>query len=145
VALIFAAVHSNRSPSAPEVSSSSIQIEDDSIHGVDPGTVEFLGQSEMFLRNFVKIEPTDFAELEDARSRARLQLAGLNQRKDAVANVLPVHAVLDDYETILRDIENLDQSSVEDIADVQGRIERNGLIASMKAYQPRLIFSTGAK
>jgi hypothetical protein len=138
--LVFAAFW--RKPPVSAVSSAAtIQIEDDHTQGIDPGTIEYLGQSELFLRNFVKIEPRDFVELEDARSRARLQLAGLTQRREAVADFVPVHAVLDDYEIVLRDIENLDESSTEDITDVQVRIERNGLIASMKAFQPRIVVS----
>ena len=46
---------------------------------------------------------------------------------------------MDTYETVLRDIRNLDEHSVaEDIPDIQRRIQKNGLIANMKAYQPAI-------
>jgi len=47
---------------------------------------------------------------------------------------------LNEYESILREIKNLD--SAEDIADIQMRIRRNGLIANLKAYQPRVILAS---
>jgi hypothetical protein len=48
----------------------------------------------------------------------------------------PVRIALDEYEGVLRDIKNLD--SPEDLVDVQTRIQRNGLITNMMAYQPRM-------
>ena len=47
--------------------------------------------------------------------------------------------VMDKYEAILRDIRQLNQHSMSaDIEDIQNRIEKNGLIANMKAVQPKL-------
>jgi hypothetical protein len=44
---------------------------------------------------------------------------------------------MDTYETVLRDIRNVDeQSAAEDIADIQARIRKNGLIANIKSFQP---------
>jgi hypothetical protein len=104
---------------------------------LDPQTVEFLGRSEMFLRDFSKIQPSDAADLEDARDRARMQLAAIAQRKAAAAAMTPVWNTLEEYETVLREIKNLDEHSGEDVADIQSRIARQGLIAAMKVYQPR--------
>lgn len=116
-----------------------IQLADDGIAGLDPGTVDYLEQSELFLRSFVRMEVSDLEDLSDARDRAKVQLAGLTQRKEAASTLAPVQSVLDEYETILRDIHNLGDNSVEDIRDIQGRIEKNGLIANIKVYQPRLV------
>jgi hypothetical protein len=47
--------------------------------------------------------------------------------------------VMETYETILRDLRNVDiRSADEDIGDIQKRIQQNGLIANMKAFQPRV-------
>jgi len=80
-------------------------------------------------------------DLADARTRAEHQLIELRQRKEAAFQFPPVEGVLDDYEGILRDINNLEQPSAQDIAEIQHRIERNGLIAAMKAYQPRIVIT----
>jgi hypothetical protein len=46
---------------------------------------------------------------------------------------------METYETILCDIRNVDDRSVdEDIGDIQRRIQQNGLIANLKAFQPRV-------
>jgi hypothetical protein len=46
---------------------------------------------------------------------------------------------METYETVLRDLRNVDERSVdEDISDIQKRIQKNGLIANMKAFQPRV-------
>jgi hypothetical protein len=106
---------------------------------LDPVTVDFLEQSELLLRNVMKIAPSDVEDLADAKKTAREQLAGIELRKEAAAAVPPVVNVMDTYETVLRDIRNLDERSVaEDIPDIQKRIQKNGLIANMKAYQPAI-------
>jgi hypothetical protein len=104
---------------------------------LDPATVDFLEESELLLRNLMKITPTDVDDLADAKQVAGGQLADIAQRKEAAADVPPVVDVMDTYETILRDLRNLDErSAAEDIADIQSRIRKNGLIANMKAFQP---------
>ena len=118
-----------------------IQVIDDHIAGLDPGTVDYLGQSELFLRSFTKLHSTDTVDLADARTRAEHQLIELRQRKEAAFQFPPVEGVLDDYEGILRDINNLEQPSAQNIAEIQHRIERNGLIAAMKVYQPRIVIT----
>jgi hypothetical protein len=116
-------------PDAPAASAASLAL--------DPKTVDFLGRSEMFLRDFSKLEPTDTLDLEDARDRARAQLGAIAQRKAAVAGVPPVWAALEEYETVLREIKNLDGNFEGDVEDIQERIARQGLIAAMKVYQPQ--------
>jgi hypothetical protein len=117
-----------------------VRVVDDHLDGLDEEVVRFLGQSEMFLRNFTKITPTNIEDIEDARSRAVQQLAGLGDRREAAQDFVPVRIVLDEYETVLRDIENLEPNAsiADDIADIQGRIQQNGLIAGLKTYQPRI-------
>jgi hypothetical protein len=106
---------------------------------LDPVTVDFLQESELLLRNVMKMAPTDTEDLADAKKVAREQLAELEQRKEAAASVQPVVDVMDMYETVLRDLRNVDDRSAEDdISDIQKRIQKNGLIANMKAFQPRL-------
>jgi hypothetical protein len=105
---------------------------------LDPVTVDFLQESELLLRNVMKMAPTDAEDLADAKKVAREQLAELEQRKEAAASVQPVVDVMDVYETVLRDLRNVDDRSAEDITDLQKRIQKNGLIANMKAFQPRL-------
>ena len=66
------------------------------------------------------------------------QLPQLEQRREALMEFPPVLMVLDDYEGILRDIRNLPEDvAEEDISDIQMRIHSNGLVARMRAYQPR--------
>ena len=104
---------------------------------LDPVTVDFLEESELLLRNLMKITPNDTDDLADTMRVANGQLADIQQRKDAAADVPPVVDVIDTYETILRDIRNLDgRNAAEDIADIQSRIRKNGLIANIKAFQP---------
>ncbi|HEX5000611.1 MAG TPA: hypothetical protein VFY29_20475 [Terriglobia bacterium] len=103
---------------------------------LDAQTVEFLGRSEMFLRDFTKLLPSDGADLEDARNRARNQLAAIAERKAAVVAVPPVWNALEEYETVLREIKNLDARAGQDVEDIQSRIARRGLITTMKVYQP---------
>jgi|GEM_PF-2444531 len=119
-----------------------VRLIDDHISGLDRGTIDYLERSELFLRSFVKIEPNDVEDLEVARARARLQLAGLRQRREAAADFVPVRAVLENYESVLRDIHNLRETSYQlDLEAIQERIVRNGLIANMKAYQPQFVAS----
>lgn len=104
---------------------------------LDPVTLDFLEQSELLLRTVMKIAPSDVEDLVDAKKTARDQLSRIELRKEAAAEVPPVVDVMDTYETVLRDIRNLDERNVaEDIPDIQKRIQRNGLIANMKAFQP---------
>jgi hypothetical protein len=104
---------------------------------LDPVTVDFLEESELLLRNVMKIAPSDAEDLADAKKTARQQLAGIQLRKAAAADVPPVVDVMDTYETVLRDIRNIDdRSASEEIPDIQKRIQKNGLIANMKAFQP---------
>lgn len=104
---------------------------------LDPVTVDFLEQSELLLRNVMKLAPDDAEDLADAKKLANAQLIDLPQRKEAAATVPPVVTVMDTYEMILRDIRNLDgQSAAEDISDIQSRIQKNAMIANMKAFQP---------
>jgi hypothetical protein len=106
---------------------------------LDPVTVDFLEQSELLLRNVMKIEATDKEDIEDAKQVASEHLAELPQRKQAAAEVPPVVDVMQTYETVLRDIRNVDERSAkDDINDIQQRIQRNGLIATMKTFQPRM-------
>jgi hypothetical protein len=106
---------------------------------LDPVTVGFLEESELLLRNVMKMAPSDVEDLADAKKAAGEQLAELDQRKEAAAEVPPVVGVMETYETILRDLRNVDiRSADEDIGDIQKRIQQNGLIANMKAFQPRV-------
>jgi hypothetical protein len=106
---------------------------------LDPVTVDFLEESELLLRSVMKIEPADVEDLADARKVASEQLAELGQRKEAAAEVPVVVGVMETYETVLRDLRNVDERSAdEDISDIQRRIQKNGLIANMKAFQPRV-------
>jgi len=106
---------------------------------LDPATVDFLQESELLLRNVMKMTPHDADDLADAKKVASEQLAELGQRKEAAADVPPVVGVMETYETILRDLRNVDERSAdEDIGDIRKRIQQNGLIANMKAFQPRV-------
>jgi hypothetical protein len=107
---------------------------------LDPVTVDFLEQSELLLRNVMKIAPSDAEDLADAKKTASEQLVDIKLRKEAAADVPPVVDVMETYETILRDLRNLDdRNAAEDIPDIQKRIQKNGLIANMKAFQPNLM------
>ncbi len=106
---------------------------------LDPVTVDFLQESELLLRNVMKITPRDEDDLAEAKKIADEQLAELDQRKAAAAAVPPVVGVMETYETVLRDIRNVDKRNADDdISDIQKRIQNNGLIANMKAFQPRV-------
>jgi hypothetical protein len=106
---------------------------------LDPGTVDFLQQSELLLRNVVNMAPNNTQDLADVKRIAGEQLLAINQRKDAAAQLPPVLNVMDTYETVLRDIRNVDEKSAsDDVPDIQNRIQRDGLIANIKAFQPRV-------
>jgi hypothetical protein len=86
----------------------------------------------------MKLKPTSLEDVEDARRIARRQLVGLDQRKQAVSEVKPLVNVMNKYETVLRDIRNLDRRPhTDDISDIKNRIEKNGLISNLTAFQPR--------
>jgi hypothetical protein len=106
---------------------------------LDPVTVDFLEESELLLRNVMKMTPHDTDDLADAKKVASEQLAELDQRKEAAVDIPPVVSVMETYETILRDLRNVDERSAdEDMGDIRKRIQQNGLIANMKAFQPRV-------
>ena len=117
-----------------------ISFDDNHFEGLDRRVVAFLRQSELDLRNFTKIDPSFTEEIEDARNRASRSLEKITEQKKATGDFAPVQITLNEYESILREIKNLD--SAEDIADIQMRIRRNGLIANLKAYQPRVILAS---
>jgi hypothetical protein len=118
-----------------------IEFVDDHIQGLTPTVVAFLGQSELFLRNFTKIDPSYKEDLQDAQARARQGLSEIETQKMRAADFAPVRIALDEYEGVLRDIKNLDSDSgsADDVADIQSLIRSSGLIASMKAYQPQVM------
>ncbi|HVQ63884.1 MAG TPA: hypothetical protein VMT78_05075 [Terriglobia bacterium] len=128
-----------RSP-AREPAEVRISFDDNHFEGLDRRVVAFLRQSELDLRNFTKIDPSFTEEIEDARNRASRSLEKMAEQKKATGDFAPVQITLNEYESILREIKNLD--SAEDIADIQMRIRRNGLIANLKAYQPRVILAS---
>jgi hypothetical protein len=143
VALLFVAIALSRivgqveEPQVSKDTAPAVYVE----HSVplDPVTLDFLEESELLLRNVMKMAPTDVEDLADARKVASEQLAELSQRKQAAAEVPPVVGVMETYETVLRDLRNVDdQNADEDIGDIKRRIQSNGLIANMKAFQPRV-------
>jgi hypothetical protein len=104
---------------------------------LDPVTLSFLEQSELLLRNVMKLDAANVEDLEDAKQLASRHLMNLNKRMEAASDIPPVLTVMGKYETVLRDIRNMkEETAVEDIIDIQSRIEKNGLIANMKAFQP---------
>jgi hypothetical protein len=121
----------------PAEQSAQIEYVDDHIEGLNPSVVEFLGQSELFLRNFSHIEPSYEEDLQDAQARAKQGLTVIAQQKARTADFEPVLIALDEYENVLREIKNLD--SPDELADIQARIRSNGLIAKMGAYQPQVM------
>jgi len=122
---------------APELR---LEVSDRHIAGLDSKVSDYLGQSELFLRSFTKIEPSHIEDIDDARDRARRQLAEISEQRLAVGDFQPVRVALDEYESVLREIKNLD--STQDLRDIQIRVNRNGLIASFQAYQPRLVLAS---
>jgi hypothetical protein len=119
-----------------------IEFVDDHIKELNPTVVNFLGRSELFLRSFTKIDPdVEEEDLEDARSRASQDLAEIARQKSRAADFAPVRMALDEYENFLREIKHVD--SAPDIAEIQTRIRRSGLIANMKANQPHMVVVAG--
>ena len=114
-----------------------IELIDDHIKGLNPTVVSFLAQSELYLRNFTKIDPSYKEDLQDAQARAKRGLAEIRTQKLRAADFGPVRIALDEYESVLRDIKNVD--SADDVAEIQAVIRTSGLIASMKAYQPQIM------
>jgi|SRR5688572_5979122 len=114
-----------------------IELVDDHIKGLNPTIVPFLAQSELYLRNFTKIDPSYKEDLQDAQARAKRGLAEIKTQKLRAADFGPVRIALDEYESILRDIKNVD--SADDVAEIQAVIRNSGLIASMRAYQPQIM------
>src|SRR5262245_32011712 len=53
-----------------------IEFDSNHIADLDPGVVKFLGQSELFVRSFSKIDPAYEPDIEDARERASRSLSG---------------------------------------------------------------------
>jgi hypothetical protein len=118
-----------------------IEFVDDHIKGLNPTVVTFLGQSELFLRSFTKIDPDFEEDLQEARARATEDLGEIERQKSRAADFAPVRMALDEYENFLREIKHVD--SPPDIAEIQTRIRRSGLIANMKAYQPHMVLVAG--
>ena len=130
-------------PPQPVVPAATDYVYIDQTVPLDPITVDFLEQSELLLRNVMKIEASDVEDLEDAKKVAAAQLGAIDQRKQAASTVPPVLSVMNTYETVLRDIRNLDDQSIADeINDIQNRIQNNALIANMKAFQPAVSMVT---
>ena len=122
---------------AQQITAPQIEVVDDHIQGLDPMVVAYLERSELFLRNYTKIEPSDKEDLDDSRALAKQSLMEIGEQKDFAGNSAPVRIALDQYENVLREIKNLNPS--QELADVQTRILSNGLIANMKAYQPQVM------
>jgi len=122
---------------------SQIEFVDDHIKGLNPTVVDFLGQSELFLRTVTKIDPSFEEDLQDARSRAKEGLSEIERQKLRAADFAPVQMALDEYEDFLREIKNVDSAG--ELADIQTRIRKSGLIANMDAYQPQVIFVAGGR
>jgi hypothetical protein len=118
------------------VEAAHIEMNDDHIKGLDPMVVEYLEQSELFLRNFTKIEASYAEDIDDSRDRAKQSLQEIGEQRELAGNFVPVQIALDEYENVLREIKNLD--TPEHLADIQTRIRANGLIANLKAYQPQV-------
>jgi len=137
VALTFGTLHVPSPADQTDGALANVVLETDHIEGLDRGVVDFLEQSELLVRDFTKIDPSYKQDIADARDRASRSLAVLPQQKRAAADFDPVRITLDQYENVLREIKNM--RSPADIADIQMRIRRNGLIANLKAYQPRVV------
>ena len=115
------------------------QLITESILDLDPVTVDFMEQSELFLRIFSKLTVDDVEDLAESQQVSLAQIPNLALRREAAMDFPPVLVVLDEYEDILRDVRNLpEEVSEEDIADIQERIHRTGLVAKMKTYQPNM-------
>ena len=106
---------------------------------LDPVTVEFLEQSELLLRTVMNLPANSSDDLHDAQKAASRQLIALDQRKEAAAEVERAVKIMDKYELILRELKNIDTATAaEDLTDIRKRIEKNGLIAGIKALQPKV-------
>jgi len=114
-----------------------IEYVDDHIEGLNPSVVSFLEESELYLRNFSHIEPSDKEDLQDAQAQAKQGLSEIAQQRVRAADFEPVETTLDEYENVLREIKNLE--TPDELAEIQARIRSNGLIANMNAYQPQAI------
>ena len=136
VVVSWGAIQVNKFVHVTTVQAAQIEMNDDHIKGLDPMVVEYLEQSELFLRNFTKIEPTYIDDINDSRAQAKQSLAEIDEQKKLTGNFAPVQIALDEYENVLREIKNLDKP--EHLADIQTRIRANGLIANLKAYQPQV-------
>lgn len=111
----------------------------ESILDLDPVTADFMEQLELFLRMFSKLTVDDVEDLAESQQVSAAQIPDLALRRAAAMDFPPVLVVLDEYEDILRDVRNLPEDvSEEDIADIQARIHRTGLVAKMKTYQPNM-------
>jgi len=129
--------------SRPEVNTPPVEVVTSNV-ALDPVTVQFLEQSELLLRSVMKLQPAAVDDLQEAQAQADRQLVALDQRKEAASEIPPVVNMMDKYEMILREIRKLNgQTGAEDITDIQHRIEKNGLIADMKAFQPKVIAVEG--
>ena len=124
-------------PAQPTSPPPQIKVINDHIQGLDPMVVTYLERSELFLRNFTKIEPSYVEDLDDSRADAKQSLMEIGEQKKLAGNFAPVRIALDEYENVLREIKNLDSS--EELSDLQTRILASGLIANMKAYQPQVM------
>ena len=102
-------------------------------------TIEFLEQSELLLRTVTNLPANSTDDLQDAQKAASRQLIGLDQRKEAAAEIEPAVKIMDKYELILRELKNINTATAaEDLTDIRKRIEKNGLIAGIKALQPKI-------
>jgi len=133
-------------PAAPQITKQQtaapqIEVVDDHIQGLDPAVVTYLERSELFLRNYTKIEPSDREDLDDSRALAKQSLKEIGEQKKLAGNFAPVRITLDEYENFLREIKN--SHSSEDLADIKKRVLARGLIANMKAYQPQFLLVSG--
>ena len=126
---------------AQQIAAPQIEIVDDHIQGLDPMVVAYLERSELFLRSYTKIEPSDKEDLNDSRALAKQSLKEIAEQKELAGNFAPVRITLDEYEHVLREIKN--SHSSEDLADIQTRVLSRGLIANMKAYQPQFLLVSG--
>ena len=135
--LVTIGLYQIATPEPPALASTDQFVYVDHSLPVDPVTVDFLEQSELLLRDAMRMQPADAEDVADVRRAAAEQLIAIRQRKDAVAEVPPLVSVMDTYETVLRDLRNLSaQDAAEDIDDIRSRIQNNALIANMKAFQP---------
>jgi hypothetical protein len=143
VGLTFAGIRTYGPFGEPAKTTLEIQFVDDHIKGLNPTVVDYLGQSELFLRSVTKIDPSYEEDFQDARSRAREELSEIDKQRLRAADFTPVQTALDEYENFLREIKNADSAG--DLTDIQTRIRKSGLIANMNAYQPQLIFVAGGR